>query len=258
MRPLLQKTIPLFIAAIYFLLSPKTNAMTLPPLYTHEGLTIEHPLILTHNSQNIQPVLLSFGNIQQITVKESEQAVVLAETIVSPPPKKRMLTKIIPEAEAEEADPSPTPTSTVPSTPIPTTPPSTPTPTPVSSSLPAYATDGTLSADVLFSMTNQKRAEAGLPAFEKHPEVCAVAESRKPEIENEIYGNSSIHAGFRARNLPFRASENMISRGSETEAFNWWMNSSIHRAGILGESKYACVACQNKTCAMIFSSLEPK
>lgn len=125
------------------------------------------------------------------------------------------------------------------------------TPTPLAGS------SGSLDAEILFSLVNQTRAASGLPAFQKHPDVCSVAYSRAPELDNEIYGNSYMHAGFQARNLPFRATENMISQQTEQEALNWWMNSPIHRSAIMGGTTYACTACQGKSCAMIFSNLEP-
>ena len=123
---------------------------------------------------------------------------------------------------------------------------------------PSAGSSGGLNAEVLFAMVNQTRASAGLPAFQKHPDVCSIAYSRAPEIENEIYGNSYIHAGFRTKNIPFWASENMISQQTEQEALNWWLNSPVHRSAILGSDTYACTVCSGKTCAMIFSSLEPK
>lgn len=123
---------------------------------------------------------------------------------------------------------------------------------------PAAGSSGGLSADVLFALVNQTRTQAGLPPFQKQPDVCAIAESRKPEIENEIYGTSYIHAGFRAKQLPFWANENMISQQTEQEALNWWLNSPVHRSAILGNDTYACTVCSGKTCAMIFSNLEPK
>ncbi len=115
-----------------------------------------------------------------------------------------------------------------------------------------------LNADVLFNMVNNYRAQVGLPAFMKDPRVCAVAISRAPELENEIYGSSYMHAGFKARNLGFSANENMISMRTESEALTWWLNSPVHRAALLGSTKFACIACQGKSCAMIFSNLDIK
>lgn len=243
------------------------SELVIPQEFTHEGLTFSSGLHFIGDVPTT-PVRLSFESVDEIEVtqtsldqaRDKEEKEVLAEQIITPAPKKLLITpaQTLPtlaeplrETEEKTAQPTvtPNPSPTATPTPIPATP---------SSSLPFYATNGQLNADVLFSMANQKRAEAGLPAFEKHPDVCAVAESRKPEIENEVYGNSSIHAGFRARSLPWRATENMISQDTEEQAMSWWMGSSIHRAAILGSAKYACVACQNKTCAMIFSSLDSK
>jgi uncharacterized protein YkwD len=250
--------------------SPAAASETvIPPQFIHDGLTFTQPLSYSDKTF-IMTVHITFeeGDIIEVTEPmDNPQAseAVLAEDIISPTPKKPVLSpetlptlaEVLAAETENEVTPTPLPTKTP--TPQPKNDqPQTETPTPATANLPSYATNGSLNADVLFSMANQKRAEAGLSAFEKHPDVCAVAESRKPEIENEVYGSSSIHAGFRARSLPFRATENMISQQTEDQAMSWWMNSSIHRAAILGNAKYACVACQNKTCAMIFSSLDPK
>jgi len=67
-----------------------------------------------------------------------------------------------------------------------------------------------------------------------------------------------MHAGFYGRNLPFWATENLISMGSEQAALNWWLNSPVHRSAVLGSTKFACVACAGRSCSMIFSNLESK
>jgi uncharacterized protein YkwD len=240
--------------------SAAASELDMPQQFVHEGLTFSQPLTFS-DTNALSALEITFGESDVIEVTEPSiiaqaSQEVLAEQIISPSPKKLPAPTTLPtlaEVLADETEVTPTPTPTNTPTPTPTAAPAQP-----ASVLPSYATNGSLNAEVLFSMANQTRADAGLPAFEKHPDVCAVAESRKPEIENEVYGSSSIHAGFRARDLPFRATENMISQQTEDQAMSWWMNSSIHRAAILGSAKYACVACQNKTCAMIFSSLDPK
>ena len=138
-------------------------------------------------------------------------------------------------------------------TPLPTETPST---TPVE---PITANpDGSLSADTLFAMANTARANAGLPAFEKDERICSVAISRGPELYNEIMVTHTMHAGFYARNLPYFATENVISMRTDQEAFAWWMNSAVHRSAILGDYQYACVACYGNSCAMIFTNFTPK
>ncbi len=115
-----------------------------------------------------------------------------------------------------------------------------------------------LNADVLFNLVNATRAQYGLPAFQKSDQICAVANSRAPEVDSEIWVTHTMHAGFYGRNLPFWATENLISMGSEQAALNWWLNSPVHRSAVLGGWKYACVACAGKSCSMIFSNLEAK
>lgn len=144
--------------------------------------------------------------------------------------------------------PSPTPVATSIATPQPT-------PNNQSTTPPA----GSLSADTYFNMINNHRSSIGLPAFEKHPQLCEVAASRGPELNNEIFGNSYIHAGFRKLNLPYWATENMIGYPTEEIGFSWWMNSSIHRQAIeSSDYKYACGTCSGKACAMLFTSFTPK
>jgi hypothetical protein len=50
----------------------------------------------------------------------------------------------------------------------------------------------------------------------------------------------------------------MISMRTESEALTWWLNSPVHRAALLGSTKFACIACQGKSCSMIFSNLDIK
>ncbi len=116
----------------------------------------------------------------------------------------------------------------------------------------------TLSADLLFSLTNTHRAEIGLPAFEHDVQVCSVADSRKYEMVDEIFSTHNLHAGFYAKNLPYWATENLIWQHTEKEALNWWLNSPIHRSAIEGNYKYACGVCNGEVCNMVFTNYEPK
>jgi len=115
-----------------------------------------------------------------------------------------------------------------------------------------------LNAEVLFNLVNATRSQYGLPAFQKSEQICSVANSRAPEVDGEIWVTHNMHAGFYGRNLPFWATENLISMGSEQAALNWWLNSPVHRGAVLGGWKYACVACAGRSCSMIFSNLEAK
>lgn len=114
-----------------------------------------------------------------------------------------------------------------------------------------------LDQELLFSMVNSKRAEVGLASFEKHPEVCSVAQSRGPQLLPELQGGY-LHAGFWNRNLPYWATENMIWFDSETSAVNWWLNSYVHRSAIYGSYKYSCLVCSGNACVQIFTNLTPK
>ncbi len=123
----------------------------------------------------------------------------------------------------------------------------------------ASAPSGSLNADVLFNMINTHRASIGLPAYQKDERICQVARDRGPELYNEIFVTGAMHAGFYARNLPYWATENMISQGSEQAAFNWWMNSSIHRRAIESPTyTHSCGACYGNSCAQIFTAFQSK
>jgi uncharacterized protein YkwD len=115
-----------------------------------------------------------------------------------------------------------------------------------------------LNADVLFNMVNAYRSSIGLASFQKDERICSVAASRGPELDNEIYVTHTMHAGFYARNLPYWATENMISMQTEQQALDWWLHSPVHRAAIEGDYKYACTGCYGRSCDMIFTNFSPK
>ncbi len=167
-------------------------------------------------------------------------------------------------------DTSPTPSSTpslINDTPTPTQPEATPSPIPATpmpveqSPLPETTQQpdsGSLNADVLFSMVNEVRSQSGLPAFQKDAKTCSIAQERLPQIYDEIMVNHDMHAGFYALHLPYWATENLIYQKTEIAALDWWMHSPIHRAAILGDSQYSCVACQGNACTEIFTNYLPK
>lgn len=115
-----------------------------------------------------------------------------------------------------------------------------------------------LNAEVLFGLVNAHRVSIGLAPFQQDPRVCAVAASRAPELDHEIFGGGGMHAGFYGRNLGFFATENMISQNTEQAALQWWLNSPVHRSAIEGNYGFACVGCAGKSCAMIFTNFAPK
>lgn len=110
----------------------------------------------------------------------------------------------------------------------------------------------------LFQLVNDYRVSIGLAPVEYDQRVCEITNSRAPEITNEIYGSSYMHAGFQSRNLPYWASEIIIHMRTEEEALRWWLNSPVHRAQIQGNYKYACLSCSGNSCVMIFTNFEPK
>lgn len=111
-----------------------------------------------------------------------------------------------------------------------------------------------LNADLLFDLVNAYRAKLGLPAFIKDAPLCQIAESRKPELMGEIFGGKGIHSGFRARNLPYWATENMKYGPNEQEVLQWWIGSSIHHRALVSDSKYSCSACSGHVCIQLFTN----
>lgn len=115
-----------------------------------------------------------------------------------------------------------------------------------------------LNPEVLFGLINDYRTKNGLLPFRKEDKVCEVTRERVNEINNEIFVTGRLHAGFYAKNLPYFATENLIYAQTEEKALNWWLNSSIHRAAILGSSKYSCLECSGNSCSEVFTSFDPK
>ncbi len=115
-----------------------------------------------------------------------------------------------------------------------------------------------LNADVIFNLVNQLREQAGLPAFEKEPKLCELAQARGPELYGEIFVTRSMHSGLYNRNLPYWVVENIIYSNSEQQAVNWWLGSPIHRASIYKNYKYSCTACVGNSCSELFTNYEPK
>ncbi len=106
-------------------------------------------------------------------------------------------------------------------------------------------------------MVNSYRASKGLALFQKDEKSCQLASSRAPEIGAEI-AEGHMHSGLRDRNLPYWNTENIISMRTEEEALNWWLNDTIHREAIEGNSTYSCMACAGNSCAEEFTNYQPK
>lgn len=224
-------------------------------------------LILFTQTASIPPAVCSVNDSPQVCSSEeavsrctSDSAHYLQTQLIAqtPPPVYRLASVSL---EFKEPEPSPSPLSE----PTPeSTPTSVPTPTPTPDSTPEPIPESTpasgsrLNSQVLFQLVNDHRQAQNLPPFQESPELCQIAHNRAPELDNEIFGDSYIHAGFDALNLDFRVTENMISQETEAAALNWWLNSSIHRKAILSGASHACVSCGGRSCAMLFSSFEPK
>ncbi len=122
---------------------------------------------------------------------------------------------------------------------------------------PGFDANGQNNPDLILQLINAIRTQAGLPAFEKNDALCAVAESRIPEIPVEV-GNGRFHSGLHAKNLPYWITENMKYGSDDGGTVQWWMNSPIHRSAIMGNSKYSCGKCVGNACIQLFTSFEPK
>lgn len=118
--------------------------------------------------------------------------------------------------------------------------------------------DGGLHAEVIFAMVNAHRVQMGLVPFQNDATIAQIAQSRTPELQGEMYGGGTMHAGFYNRHLPYWATENIISQQTEADAVNWWLHSPVHRSALEGNYTNASVACAGKNCSMIFTSFTPK
>lgn len=247
----------------------KVQAVTLTPLLVYEGLTIEQPLTLSSDPQKDITMSLFFGEQKEIAMTTPTEPEVLVETIVVP-------TVSAETTEIEDVlndRPVPAPSKAQKSiaplklTPIPSTITKTPTAIPTlltptaipqpSASTPVQLSNGGLDADKLFAMTNTYRQSKGLPPFQKDDRACQLAVSRAPEIAAEI-AEDRMHSGLKARNLPYWNTENIITMRTEEDAFNWWINDTIHREQIEGNFTYSCTACSGNACAQEFTNFQPK
>ncbi len=210
---------------------------------------------------------------EQKKAQENKVGIWSAECTSTPTPSQIVLTQlIISSTPTPTYQPTSTPKPSPTKTPTPTQKPQirgestriSPTITPTISlkeyipASPSAAVSKPLNADLVFELINLHRKTKNLPVFEKNADLCKLAESRAAEIDNEIFGSGSIHAGFRARNIPYWITENMAGYGSESANVNWWLGSAIHRNAIEGDSKYSCGACTEKSCVQLFTSYVPK
>lgn len=147
---------------------------------------------------------------------------------------------------------SPTPTTKPTATPIPQQEPL------LSNTTTSSSPQNSLNSEIIFVLINNHRKDIGKPAFEKDEQLCNLARERGPELNNEIFGNGTVHAGLYSRNLPYWITENMASYPSEEQVFNWWMGSTIHRKAIESDNKYSCGECNGNSCAQLFTSYIPK
>lgn len=115
-----------------------------------------------------------------------------------------------------------------------------------------------LNALLLFNLVNEYRKKIKLPELKANENLCKIAESRLPELQEEIYGWKGMHKGFYERPISQTGAENLISFTTEEEALNWWLNSYIHLQAIQGDYQYSCVACIGNNCTQIFTNTPPK
>jgi uncharacterized protein YkwD len=185
----------------------------------------------------------------QTPVSEEKPAEIKDEPITpevtpSPEPVEEEITAILVKKEIEpEATDSAIPTPTPSSTPV---------------IQPSDSSDHPLNAEIIFNKVNQLRIEASLPEFEKEPRACELAESRAPQLYNEIVVTGRMHVGLFNRGLPYWVTENIIYIRNEQQAINWWLHSPIHHRQMYGNYKYSCVACLGNSCVQIFTDFIPK
>ena len=122
----------------------------------------------------------------------------------------------------------------------------------------SIATEGAqVNADVVFELINKFRSSQGLPPFEREDKLCSLALARSAELSNEL-ANGTLHSGLYNRNLPYWITEDAKVGSDEQGTVEWWLNSPIHHAAIVGNSKYSCGACSGNRCSQLFTSYTPK
>jgi hypothetical protein len=142
--------------------------------------------------------------------------------------------------------------------------PAEPTPTPSPTSAPKVEGTSTASngggntstsgeGEALFNKVNDYRESNGLSRLQKSERLCSIARERAPEVAGEV-ATGTVHAGFHRRGLGYPvAVENEVGYGNIDANFNFWVNSSLHRASILGSHQYSCLECTNGNCVQLFS-----
>lgn len=112
-------------------------------------------------------------------------------------------------------------------------------------------------AGVIFDLINKYRAGLGLPPFEREDKLCSLALARSAELSNEL-ANGTLHSGLYNRSLPYWVWENAKVGSDEQATVQWWINSPIHNASLVGDYKYSCGACSGNRCSQLFTSYSPK
>lgn len=130
---------------------------------------------------------------------------------------------------------------------------------PVKKKSPVLIAAHPLNKDLLFDLVNAHRTSLELPIFEKDDDLCQIAESRLPELHDEIFGETPMHEGMRTRTFDYWVTENLIHVATEERALDWWLNSPIHRKALESPNHtHSCIACTGNSCTMLFTSFIPK
>ncbi len=148
---------------------------------------------------------------------------------------------------------TPTPTWTATQTPEGTPPAPSPTASPTQTSAPPTATSApacsatgnTSFETTLFSLINQERQNRGLAPYNLQSQLQAAARLHSTDMACNNFlshtGSDGSSVGDRVRRQGYNwtwVGENIYATGNTSstapqQAFNWWMNSSLHRANLL-------------------------
>jgi len=125
--------------------------------------------------------------------------------------------------------------------------------------LPLMLSTHPLNKDLLFDLINAHRTALNLPSFQKDETLCEIAESRLPELQEEILGDTPMHEGMRTRDFDFWVTENLIHVPNEERALEWWLNSPIHKKAVESTTyTHSCSDCIGNSCTQLFTSFQPK
>lgn len=109
----------------------------------------------------------------------------------------------------------------------------------------------------LFDLIQRFRFENNLKPYSKSDILCAFAEERLPEIQQN-FSHDAFEERIENNSFTFYyhgLAENLIKEnGDEFQTFNGWLHSASHAANLKAPYTHSCVKCNQSTCIQVFGS----